>query len=438
MGDEMKKCVLAASLLALAGCAGGEGIAAFQQERGFEGSAVILERKKSFVKVDLAQLLDPHDLGRRDAKRPGADEIELAFNGFYSSAYGTLDIIQRRNRVQDRLIAASNQACLEFKRHIHRLQAEGNFGFGVLSVITGGAGAITTATSAARILSGVTGILSGARAEFNQDFFARFTATVLTKAIDNRRDELIRKLQTPRASDIAAYTVEMAIADALVYNDSCSLVSALQVTDTALTVAEDPGIKRLNEVLLSANISPSVLFKGTVEGVNLPLPPKLALGGTTILGQADANLALKQIRDQQAKLLKESVDRHDALKKEAATKTQAVKDAANKIIDKAKGDLDTANTTFGGALPAGPAGGTDPTAAAADAADLALINAYRKAQLEFADLERRKLLADADKAAADVEALKRKYQAELAKFRAVRDAAESQFDRVKGDLAGRS
>lgn len=184
---------------------------------------------------------------------------------------------RRRNEIQERLIAASNSACREFTQHLNTYQAYTNFFLGTAAVGTGAAGAIVTAVVAARALAGVTGALAGTRAEFNSDIFAKQIVTTIVQAIDKSRQAYLVKLrgsevesaveqatsvsaaenagrkqsaEGPGATEIAGkqslpvekYPVEAAIADAIYYNDLCSLDKGLQTLTQSLEAAGNPGL----------------------------------------------------------------------------------------------------------------------------------------------------------------------------------------------------
>ncbi|GEM_PF-3940527 len=192
----------------------------------------------------------------------------------------------RRNAVQERLIAASNSACRAFTQHLNTYQSYTNLVLGTAAVGTGAAGGIVSNTVAARTLAGVTGAISGARAEYNSDIFAQKLVATIVQAIDESRREWLLALRgslveegtpaLPKASpsaspspaasaspaatpavlstapvqgrqarSITEYTVEAAIADALYYNDLCSLDKGLQTLTQSLTAATDPGLDQV-------------------------------------------------------------------------------------------------------------------------------------------------------------------------------------------------
>jgi hypothetical protein len=197
----------------------------------------------------------------------------------------------RRNALQERLIAASNSGCREFTQHLNTYQSYTNLFLGVASAGTGAAGAIVTSLSAARALAGTTGAISGSRAEYNADLFAKNLVSTIVQAIDESRIDYLVTLRgkeiegtnrqffvsrylsasaapaasasaSPAASpaptpiplsaledippkqklSIVDYPVEAAVADAIYYNDLCSLDKGLETLSKSLSTFNHPGL----------------------------------------------------------------------------------------------------------------------------------------------------------------------------------------------------
>nr|VFJ98144.1 MAG: hypothetical protein BECKLFY1418B_GA0070995_11144 [Candidatus Kentron sp. LFY] len=156
---------------------------------------------------------------------------------------------QRRNEIQDRLMAASEQRCNVYKVYLKRLHGKGNFYTGSLATILGGAGAIVTGVDGARILSGLAGITSGVRAEFNQAVFLNQVIPVITKGIEGRRKDIKTEIGTKRAGgDLTSYTVEAAIGDAIRYHGACTIVAGLSQAEVAIQELDNPGLETMNKV----------------------------------------------------------------------------------------------------------------------------------------------------------------------------------------------
>lgn len=152
---------------------------------------------------------------------------------------------QRRNRVQGRIIAASDAACDRYKRSLNALFSDANFRFGTAATTAGGLGAIFKGEDTARALAGIAGIISGVRAEYNDAYFRNKVVEVLTKAMDIVRKKRLDEIRRRESLLLLDYTVEDAIADAIQYNASCTLIAGLQETQESLQTVSDPGLKWL-------------------------------------------------------------------------------------------------------------------------------------------------------------------------------------------------
>nr|VFJ97599.1 MAG: hypothetical protein BECKLFY1418A_GA0070994_107111 [Candidatus Kentron sp. LFY] len=146
-------------------------------------------------------------------------------------------------------MAASEQRCNVYKIYLKRLHGKGNFYTGSLATILGGAGAIVTGVDGARILSGLAGITSGVRAEFNQAVFVNLAIPVITKGIESRRNDIRQKIKTERGNDLTSYTVEAAIGDAIRYHGACSIIAGLEQAEDAIQELDNPGLSMMNRFL---------------------------------------------------------------------------------------------------------------------------------------------------------------------------------------------
>ncbi len=145
-----------------------------------------------------------------------------------------------RNRVQDRIMMASNQLCEQYKVVLKKKQSNANFWFGTASTTFGAAGAVASGVQAAKNLSALSGLTSGVRAEYNQSYFSDLAAQVVTKGIDARRSEILEKINEAKLLPIEEYTLEASIADAISYHGACSLISGLEQADGAVTKLTTP------------------------------------------------------------------------------------------------------------------------------------------------------------------------------------------------------
>ena len=76
------------------------------------------------------------------------------------------------------------------KIYLKRLDTHTGFFLGSFGTILGGAGAIVTGETAARVFSGLSGITSGVRAEFKQSYLSNLGVQVITAGIDTKRKEI--------------------------------------------------------------------------------------------------------------------------------------------------------------------------------------------------------------------------------------------------------
>ena len=196
-----------------------------------------LIKSASLQQIDLALLLAP------DAELPeenNAHRLEYALNAFYKKGKQQ-DQKLRRDRLQDIIVAASNESCSRYKQSLLRSDANSNFWYGVVTTATAGLGSIFSSASTVRALSGSAAVASGIRAEYNQIYFRKKTIEVLTKGFEKRREQ-IHKTILEKRKEIVEYTVERAIADGIIYHDACSLPAGLEQVAKDQQLADDPGL----------------------------------------------------------------------------------------------------------------------------------------------------------------------------------------------------
>lgn len=159
----------------------------------------------------------------------------------------------------DRLVAASDLSCIAFKKNLYSAQANANFYLGSLATGATGAGAIVTQASPARILSGIGAILIGVRGEANEDYYRRIYVEAIGKAIENKRQILREQMDQKHSKEFSEYTVEAAVADALRYNNACSLVEGVAEVSHSVDIADDPvGLRALQSQLGRAGYQANV------------------------------------------------------------------------------------------------------------------------------------------------------------------------------------
>jgi hypothetical protein len=206
------------------------------------GAEDMVDRKAKIAPLDLITLLDPEnklwEVGRcQDLPDADPKKLNCAFQAFYDK-YPQATQKSRRDRIQDRLLSASNEQCRQFKLRTKLARDTTNLVLGGITTLTAGLGAIFTPVNTVRALSGSASIVSGIRAETLQTIYAEKTVEVLTAAIDKRRKNKFGEIQEKRAKPIEDYTVEAAISDATEYHAACTFFAALEEISAGI---EKPG-----------------------------------------------------------------------------------------------------------------------------------------------------------------------------------------------------
>jgi len=229
----------------LAGC--GPGFAWHRSNMTLYGPTPILGDKPSIETITLKELMN---FGSPLPPKP-IEDWDSAFDTFERQVKGLDPTVQKRlrNQVQDRIVAASNQRCGEYKNFLKQVDSETNTILGGLATAIGGAGAIFKPADTARALSGIAAIFSGWRAEVNADFFNNLTIQVVTKGIEVRRKEIHDQMIDDRKKDLTEYTVQRAVGDTAVYHYNCSLIAGLEQAAQSIERAENPGLTHINKTL---------------------------------------------------------------------------------------------------------------------------------------------------------------------------------------------
>ncbi len=215
------------------------------------------------MKVDLLAQLDPMQYGRRavnnagaisDPNDPekektnrGADIYENAFLGFRDRNY-TESRELRRNSVQDRLINASVISCTDYKKDVLRFKSDLDFFSKSIALSLDAAGALTTG-GASQILSGVSAAVLGVGTTADAAYLKSLTLSVIFKSIDDTRNEILAKIREAQLNQHDSYSIETAIADALEYHQSCSIIAGIQKADETVSDSKEDSNDKLNKVL---------------------------------------------------------------------------------------------------------------------------------------------------------------------------------------------
>ena len=284
--------------------------------------------------------------------RQRAMELEQAFSKFYDNAGAQKLEELARNRVQERILAASVDRCGEYKNFLKQLDAETNFFLGTLTTAIAGAGAI--ATGASEILSGTAAIFSGVRSEFNSEYFQRQTIQVITNGIDAKQNAVYTEIKNKQGLPLKDYPVEAAIKDADKFHASCSLIAGLEHAALTVARADDPGLKALRNQQRQFRLSEAESMKDDAD--------KRVVEAQLRVAEAEAEVAGAQsrVQDTTAKLEAATVAKTQADQElaaaqaaldaeETSTNTQLRDNARTKAIEaeaaleKARSDAEDAN-----------------------------------------------------------------------------------------------
>ncbi len=235
------------------------------------GPSQVLQPYETIEKIDLVSLINAESgkavstTGQTVAagKPKSIDEIrmelETAFANFYASDTSMLP--ERRNRIQDRILAASEQSCNVYQVYLQRLQSNANFVGGTLTTLLGGLSTIFTSEGVTRILAGSAAISGGIQSEFNQDFMFGELVPVITRGIEEKRKSvrneiMSRRFKTPAEpagqetqtqtrtlTPISEYSLQAAVVDAIRYHRACTITAALEEAAQSLGKVRNPGLQ---------------------------------------------------------------------------------------------------------------------------------------------------------------------------------------------------
>lgn len=221
--------------------------------------------------LPFVEMLEDSDNGNSTCfqKKPNGEvdpiSYQCATKKFYARTRQLSEPYQRmeRNRIQERILAVSEDRCNAYKRYLRYDQSMSDFWLGFGSTLAGGLGALSGTLPAAKTFAAFGGVLSGIKAEYNQDFYGNLFYSVITKAIDEQRKDAYRQIQTyGQSKSLTQYPVEAAIKDAILYDGTCSAVSAMEFAENAVQLVNDPGMDGMMRFLLKANQSRYILQNG--------------------------------------------------------------------------------------------------------------------------------------------------------------------------------
>jgi uncharacterized protein YceK len=144
----------------------------------------------------------------------------------------------RRNDLQDRIIAASNQRCAAYLRVLISSKAQTQMGWGGLATLLSGAATVTSPVAAAKVLSAGSTISNSYVSLYNEAYFNSLSINVISAGIAKHREGLLQFMNSERKKEMKDYPVNRAIADALSYHAACNIVSGLEAAAAATNAAD--------------------------------------------------------------------------------------------------------------------------------------------------------------------------------------------------------
>lgn len=130
-------------------------------------------------------------------------------------------------RLQERLLIASDRACLDFKTGVYARTASRRVFFAEGALLSAGAAAIVPSEVATRVLAGTAAAFTGTSAIIDAEVWQNQLSTALFRQIDADRREVLSQITARRADETPPYNSLEPIRDALRYHERCSFTSAI-------------------------------------------------------------------------------------------------------------------------------------------------------------------------------------------------------------------
>ena len=139
----------------------------------------------------------------------------------------------RRNRIQDRMMHASQVNCLEYIEGIRLYRNGFDATFGSLDLALDAAATIFTGV--APVLSALSGTASSVGKATDFAGFNEIAMDVMVKGIEAARSNLGNDISKKQSRSIVAYTLEAALTDIAKYHGSCSVLVGLKQAGQAIS-----------------------------------------------------------------------------------------------------------------------------------------------------------------------------------------------------------
>lgn len=147
-----------------------------------------------------------------------------------------------RNAAQDYLKAVSNQNCARFKTQALAAQSNTNFALGGIATTLSTVGSLLTPASTTQALSGASAAVTGIQSQIGENYYREKTFEIITRAMDVRRKKVWADIETRRLRDANekdySYTINRALADAIEYNNACSVIVGFEELADSVTNQE--------------------------------------------------------------------------------------------------------------------------------------------------------------------------------------------------------
>jgi hypothetical protein len=188
-------------------------------------------------KINLISLLDPGSpVPDGDVESAGANPALIrAFASFYKISDPPQNL--RRNRVQDSIRMSADARCGTYLKYLSRVEKTQSQFFDGASTLLSGFGTVARVASTGQLLSGLSTMTKGVGSEIKHSYFGSIGAEVIAPSIAVSRRERWTDILNKQKLDINAYSVEAAVADAIEYHNSCTLVEGLEKAKALIQAA---------------------------------------------------------------------------------------------------------------------------------------------------------------------------------------------------------
>mgnify|MGYP001581180867 CR=1 FL=1 len=220
--------ILLATAFILTGCSTVRHYTMPEEDNLLSGAGSLMVNKSSgkaavFEQIDIDDLLKQY--GLENPKDVSAEQSDSAKTTVFQ---------YRRNDLQDRIIAASNQRCGTFLRVLVSSKSQTQMGWGGFATLLSGAASVVTPASAAKALAAGSTVSNAFLSLYNEAYFNNLTVNVNSAGISKQREGLLQHMTVERAKPLSAYPVNRAIADALIYHSACNIITGLDAASAAI------------------------------------------------------------------------------------------------------------------------------------------------------------------------------------------------------------